>query len=123
MKKIILLLLIFIPLNLLASERKTTFSFELFNEAIKSNKIIVINSWNKSCGTCAKQIEVLEQAKKDFQDVIFLSYEQTTNKKIAEFLKIDFWATIVVYNGDKEVSKVLGITDKDKIYSLIKKQG
>ena len=56
-------------------EKKTTFKLEIFNEAQKAGKTIVINSWNKFCGTCAKQIKVLNEARKDFPDVIFLSYD------------------------------------------------
>ena len=121
MKKIILLLFLLIPINTNAFERTTNFEFDVFEKAQKDGKIIVVNSWNKSCGTCAKQIQILAQAEKEFDDVVFLSYEQTEYKDIAQYLNIDFWATIVVYKGNKEVSKVLGVTNKDEIYSLIEK--
>ena len=85
-------------------------------------KTIVINSWNKNCGTCAKQIKILKEAQKDFPDVLFLSYEQTKHKDIAKLLDIQYWTTIVVYKDSKEVVKEIGVSSKDKIYSLIKKE-
>tara|TARA_Y100000590_G_C15432656_1_gene905796 strand:- start:262 stop:633 length:372 start_codon:yes stop_codon:yes gene_type:complete len=121
MKKILTLIFIFFAFESIAIEKKTTFTLEAFNEAQKTGKIIVINSWNKSCGTCAMQTKVLNEAKKDFPDVLFLSYEQTEHKDIAELLNVDFWATIIVYKNSKEVAKEIGVISKNEIYSLIKK--
>ena len=121
MKKLLILLFALISFNAFAVEKKTTFTQELFNEAQKNGKIVVINSWNKSCGTCAQQIKVLNEAEKELKDVMFLSYEQNANTDIAELLNIDFWTTIVVYKNNIEVSRSIGQTDKSKIYSLIKK--
>ena len=61
----------------------------------------------------------MNQAKKDFRDVVFLSYEQTKDKDIAKLLDIDYWTTIVVYKNNKEVSRSIGQTNKTKIYSQI----
>ena len=122
MKKILTLIFILFTFESLAVEKKTTFSLEVFNEAQKTGKIVVINSWNKFCGTCAKQTEILNEAKKDFPNVIFLSYEHSKNKDIAKLLKSEYWATIIIYKNSKEVAKEIGITNKSDIYSLIKKE-
>ena len=87
----------------------------------KSGKTIVINSWNKYCSTCAAQTKVFDQAMKDFKDVEFLFYEQDKNKDIAKTLGINYWTTIVVFKGQNEVGREMGLTDKDQIYSLINK--
>jgi len=121
MKKLLILLFTLISFNTFAVEKKTTFTQDLFNEAQKNGKIVVINSWNKSCGTCARQIKVLNEAEKEFKDILFLSYEQTANTDIAELLNIDFWTTIVIYKNNIEVSRSIGQTDKSEIYSFIKK--
>ena len=119
MKKIIILTLLFFTLSSASFGKGTTFTNEVFNDAQISGKTVVINSWNKTCGTCAKQVIILNQAKKDFRDVVFLSYEQTKDKDIAELLDIDYWTTIVVYKNNKEVSRSIGQTNKAKIYSQI----
>jgi len=121
MKKLLILLFTLISFNTFAVEKKTTFTQELFNEAQKNGKIVVINSWNKSCSTCAQQTKVLNEAEKEFKDILFLSYEQTANTDIAELLNIDFWTTIVIYKNNIEVSRSIGQTDKSEIYSFIKK--
>jgi len=51
-----------------------------------------------------------------------LSFEQTKDKKIAKFLSIDYWTTIVVYKNNKEISRSIGQTNKEDIYSQIKTQ-
>ena len=121
-KKFLILFFVLFSFQSFAIEKKTTFTVEVFNEAQKSGKTIVINSWNKSCGTCARQTKILNEAQKDFPDVIFLSYEQTKHKDIAKLLNVDYWATIIVYKNSKEVAKEIGVTSKNDIYSLIKKE-
>ena len=51
-------------------------SFEKFEKAQLDGKTIVIHSWNKNCGLCAKQSKILANAINDFEDVEFLFYEQ-----------------------------------------------
>ena len=121
-KKFLILFFVLFSFQSFAIEKKTTFTLEAFDEAQKAGKTIVINSWNKFCGTCARQTKILNEAQKDFPDVIFLSYEQTKHKDIAKLLNVDYWATIVVYKNNKEIGKAIGITSKDDIYSLIKKE-
>ena len=121
MRKLYLLIFFLIPLNCLAFEKSATFNKELFLEAQKSGKTVVINSWNKTCTTCAAQSEILKQAKNKFKDILFLSFEQTVDLDVAKFLKIDYWTTIVVYKNSKEIARSIGQTNKNKIYSIIQK--
>tara|TARA_B100000686_G_scaffold195852_1_gene202774 strand:- start:81 stop:452 length:372 start_codon:yes stop_codon:yes gene_type:complete len=121
MKKIFIILFISLSSTVNAFEKITNFTFEKFNEAKNSGKTIVINSWNKNCSTCAAQNKILAQAIEDFENVEFLFYEQTKNKDIAKALNIKYWATIVVFKGQEEIAKKIGLTGKDEIYKIIKK--
>ena len=121
MKKILVIIFILIPFHSLSVEKKTTFTLEKFNKAQEDGKIVVINSWNKSCSTCAKQVKILNEAEEKFKNMVFLSFEQNKNKDIAKLLNIDYWTTIAVYKNNKEIAREMGLTNKDKIYSLIKK--
>ena len=103
-----------------AISKETTFTNEIFNKSQIAGKTVIIHSWNKTCTTCAKQVKILDKAKQDFKDIIFLSFEQTKDKDIAKFLNIDYWTTIVVYRDNKEVSRSIGQTNKEKIYYQIK---
>ena len=121
MKKIFFILILIFIVPAEAVEKKTNFTEEIFENAKASGKTIVINSYEVWCGTCSKQTKILDQAEKEFKDIIFLSYEQSKNKDIAQKLKVKYWTTIVVYKGKKEVGRIMGQTDKKIIYSIIEK--
>jgi len=120
MKKIFILIFTLITFNSLAVDKSTTFNNETFKKAQLDGKTVVINSWNETCTTCKKQIKILDQAEKEFGEILFLSFEQTKDKDIANQLGIEYWTTIVVYKNNKEVSRTIGQTNKSKIYSQIK---
>ena len=120
MKKIFIFIFVIFNFNSFAFSKTTTFTNEIFQKAQSDGKTVVINSWNKTCSTCAKQVKILEQAKKDFGDVLFLSFEQTKDKEIAKLLGIEYRTTIVVYKNNKEIARSIGQTKKSEIYSLIK---
>ena len=119
--KILAFFILLISTSYFAGEYETNFNIEKFNFAQNNGKIVVIHSWNKSCGTCAKQKPILEKAKKDFENIIFMNFEQTKNKNIAKLLKIDYWTTIVVYKDNKELAREIGLYNEEDIYNLIKK--
>ena len=120
MKKLLVSLIIYISLFSISFSKTTNFSNEVFKKAQLDGKTIVIHSWNKTCVTCARQVVILKQAKEDFKDILFLSFEQTKDKDIAKSLNIDYWTTIVVYKNDKEISRTIGQTNKAEIYAQIK---
>lgn len=120
MKKIFITVFTLFAFNSFAVEKSTTFTKEIFNNSQKEGKIVVINSWNKTCTTCAKQIEILKMAEDKFKNVSFLSFEQEKDKEIAKFLRIDFWTTILIFKDNKEIYRSIGQTDKSKIFNVIK---
>ncbi len=119
--KILAFFILLITTNSFADEYKADFNIDKFKLAQKNGKTVVIHSWNKSCSTCAKQKPILEKAKKEFENVIFMNFEQTKNTDIAKLLKIDYWTTIVVYKDNKEIVREIGLYKKKDIYNLIKK--
>ena len=121
MKRLFITVFLLVCLSANAVEKKTNFSEEIFEKAKASGKTIVVNSYEVWCGTCSQQTKILDQAEKEFKDIVFLSYEQSKNKNIAQKLGIKFWTTIVVYKGNDEVVRIVGQTDKKTIYSAIQK--
>ena len=120
MKKFFIIIFTLISFNTFAVDKSTTFNNEIFEKAQLDGKIVVINSWNETCTTCKAQIKILDQAEKEFEDILFLSFEQEKDKAIAKKLGIDYWTTIVIYQNNKEVYRSIGQMNKDKIYSAIK---
>ena len=120
MKKILVIIFTLISFNCFAVDKTTTFTNEVFKKAQADGKTVVINSWNKTCYTCGKQVKILDQAEKEFNDILFLSFEQIKDKQIAKSLNIEYWTTIVVYRDNKEIARSIGQTKKSEIYKLIK---
>ena len=122
MKKILVIFFLLISTNAFSAEDHTSnFTIEKFEEAKKNGETVVVTAWNKYCGTCKRQKVVLDQAEKDFKDVLFLYYSHPKMKDIAKYLKIDYRSTILVYKGNTEVSRSIGQLEKSIIYSNIKK--
>ena len=118
MKKLLLLLLIIFPLNLAVAEKQTSFDNDVFNKAQSDGKTVVISSWIKYCTSCASQMKALKDVEKDFDNLIYLTFD-VTNKEIAKQLNIQFQTTLVIYKNNKEVYRSLGELSKDKIYKAI----
>tara|TARA_B100000900_G_scaffold239378_1_gene203445 strand:+ start:314 stop:730 length:417 start_codon:yes stop_codon:yes gene_type:complete len=120
MKKFLILLLCVISLNASASEKKTTFTKELFNKAQSEGKIVVVSSWIKYCSSCASQMKVLNNADKDFENLVYLNFD-VSNKEISNFFNVQYQTTLLIFKNNKEIYRSLGETSKSKIYEAIEK--
>ena len=118
MKKLFVLLLIILPFNLAVAEKQTAFDNGVFNKAQSDGKTVVVSSWIKYCTSCASQMKALKDVEKDFDNLIYLTFD-VTNREIAKQLNIQFQTTLVIYKNNKEVYRSLGELTKDKIYKAI----
>ena len=118
MKKLFVLLLIILPFNLAVADKQTTFDNNIFNKAQSDGKTVIVSSWIKYCTSCASQMKALKDVEKDFDNLIYLTFD-VTNREIAKQLNIQFQTTLVIYKNNKEVYRSLGELTKDKIYKAI----
>jgi len=121
MKKLLILLFLLVQFPVNAADKYTNFSVESLNNAKTAGKTLVINSYEPWCWSCRKQNKILLDAKEEFKNVVFLTYQQSKNKDIAKALEINFRSTIVIFKGKKEIARLIGQTDKNQIFSAIKK--
>ena len=119
MKKILIITLCFFAFSVNALEKKTTFTKDLFNKAQSEGKVVVISSWIKYCTSCASQMKALNKLKNEFDNVEYFTFE-VTNRDIADFLKVQYQTTLLIFKDNKEVHRSIGVTQKDKIYEVIK---
>ena len=120
MKKLFLLIFCLISFQSIASEKKTTFSEEVFNKAQSEGKVVVVSSWIKYCSSCASQMKVLNKAKDDFQNIIYLNFD-VRNKEISKLLNVQYQTTLLIFKKNKEIYRSVGETSKSKIYKAIEK--
>ena len=89
MKKILTFFILLISTCSFAAEYKSNFNIEEFKSAQNDGKIVVIHSWNKFCTTCAKQKPILEKAKKDFQNIIFMNFNYWRDNFLIWFFQLN----------------------------------
>ena len=117
-KKFLILLIILIPINSIASEKKTTFDKKLFEKAQSDGKVVIVSSWIKYCTSCASQMKVLDKAKNDFDNIEYFAFD-VTNKEIAELFDVQYQTTLLIFKDKKLVYRSIGETSKDLIYKAI----
>ena len=120
MKKIFVLIFCLFAFNANASEKETTFNKELFDKAQSEGKIVVVSSWIKYCSSCASQMKVLNKAKDDFQNIIYLNFD-VRNKEISKLLNVQYQTTLLIFKKNKEIYRSVGETSKSEIYRAIEK--
>ena len=117
-KKFLTILIVLIPLNSFALEKNTTFDEQLFKKAQSEGKVVVISSWIKYCYSCASQMKVLKEAKKDFDNIEYFAFD-VTNKQISSLLNVQYQSTLLIFKDNKEVYRSIGEISKEKIYKAI----
>ena len=126
MKKIFIFIFCLFSFVANAMEKKTTFDKELFNKAQSDGKIVIVSSWIKYCSSCANQMNVLQNAKKDgelsdikFDNIEYFSFD-VTNSEIANLFDVQYQTTLLIFKGDQEVYRSIGETTEDLIYKALK---
>ena len=126
MKKIFIFIFCLFAFGANTMEKKTTFDKELFNKAQSEGKIVVVSSWIKYCSSCANQMDVLQNAKKDgelsdikFDNIEYFSFD-VTNREIANLFDVKYQTTLLIFKGDQEVYRSIGETTENLIYEALK---
>ena len=125
-KKFFVLFFCFFAFNAHSMEKKTTFDKDLFSKALSDGKIVIVSSWIKYCTSCASQMKVLNEAKNEgklsdinFDNIEYFTFE-VKNKEIANFLKVQYQTTLLIFKNNEEVYRSVGETTKDLIYEAVK---
>ncbi len=126
MKKILIFFLFLITLNANAIEKETTFNQELFDKAQSEGKVVIISSWIKYCTSCAGQMEILKNAKKNgkledikFDEIEYFAFD-VTNKDLANLFNVQFQTTLLIFKNNEEIYRSIGETTKNLIYEAVK---
>ena len=118
MKKFYIFVFLIFTFNANAMEKKTTFNKELFDKAQSDGKVVVVSSWIKYCSSCASQMKVLNNAKNEFDNIEFFSFN-IKNKEITKLFDVQYQTTLLIFKDNKEVYRSIGETSKDLIYEAI----
>ena len=118
-KNLLIILLVVIPFNSFALEKETTFDQQKFKKALSDGKVVVVSSWIKYCYSCASQMKVLKEAKKDFDNIEYFAFD-VTNENISNLFNVQYQSTLLIFKDNKEVYRSIGETTQKEIYKAIK---
>ena len=118
-KKFLIILFVVIPFNSFALEKETTFDQQRFKKALSDGKVVVVSSWIKYCYSCASQMKVLKEAKKDFDNIEYFAFD-VTNENISNLFNVQYQSTLLIFKDNKEVYRSIGETTQEEIYKAIK---
>ena len=118
-KKFLIILFVVIPFNAFALEKETTFDQQQFKQALSEGKVVVVSSWIKYCYSCASQMKVLKEAKKDFDNIEYFAFD-VTNENISNLFNVQYQSTLLIFKDNKEVYRSIGETTQKEIYKAIK---
>jgi thioredoxin 1 len=118
MKNFLILFFCIFALSANTMEKKTTFNKELFDKAQSDGKVVVVSSWIKYCSSCASQMQVLNKAKNEFDNIEYFTFD-VTDKEIAKLFDIQYQTTLLIFKDNKEIYRSIGETSKDLIYKAI----
>ena len=117
-KKFLILFFTIFAFSVNSMEKETTFNTELFDKAQSEGKIVIVSSWIKYCTSCASQMKVLNEAKNEFNNIEYFTFD-VTNKEISKLFNVQFQTTLLIFKNNKEVYRSIGETNKDLIYKAI----
>ncbi len=115
-------LLVLSPLAFIATPlqamARTAFTNTAFEKAKAGGKPIVIEFHANWCPTCRAQAPIVESlaSKKGF---IVLRVDYDSQKSVRREFGVRQQSTLIVYKGNQEVGRAVGITDPDSIAELL----
>ena len=118
MKNFVALFVYIFAFSASTMEKETTFNKELFDKAQSDGKVVVVSSWIKYCSSCASQMKVLNNAKNEFDNIEYFTFD-VTNKEIAKLFDVQYQTTLLIFKDNKEIYRSIGETSKDLIYKAI----
>ena len=118
-KKLLIILFVVVPFNSFALEKETTFDQQQFKKALSDGKVVVVSSWIKYCYSCASQMKVLKEAKKDFDNIEYFAFD-VTNREISDMFNVQYQTTLLIFKNNKEVYRSIGEIKKEAIYKALK---
>ena len=75
------------------------------------------------CGPCKTQDPILEEIEADYPDVEFEKVDVDANQDVANEYSVRSLPTLVVEDGEGEVERFIGVTQREQIVEALQKAG
>ena len=116
----LLLALLFPLVSHAVGEPYTQDKLDALNRSGKPALVFIHADW---CPTCRAQDAVLEKLlpTNEFKPITTLLVDFDTQKPVVKAFGVQYQSTLIVFKGGKEVARVTGETDRDRIAALLRK--
>ena len=102
------------------SEILEILSKEEFNQALKNNKLVLVDFYATWCGPCKMQSPILHEFKEEVGDKVKVcKVDVDQNEKIAYDLRIASIPTIYLYKNGELKEKSVGLTTKAQLSEMV----
>ena len=93
-----------------------------FEETLKNNKVVFIDFWASWCGPCRALAPTIEELAKEYNGKILIGkLDVDENSATAERFQVFSIPTMILFDGGKEVDRLVGLCTKNKIIDALKK--
>ena len=106
-----------------AGAAEQSFTPQAFAAAQTAGKSIIVHVYAPWCPTCRAQEPAVQRVEADpkYADVAMFRVDFDSQKSALRTLKANRQSTIIVFKGDKEVGRSVGVTDPGEISALLSK--
>lgn len=120
-KKLLFTLALLFPLFAQAAGQPyTQDKLDALNKAGKPTLVFIHAPW---CPTCRAQDAVLDKLlpSTEFKSITTLKVDFDEQQDVVKAFGVRYQSTLIVFKSGKEVARVTGETDRDKIVALLRK--
>ena len=99
------------------------FDLATFHAAVKKRQPILVHITAPWCGTCRVQKPIVAKlaARPDFQDFAFFEVDFDSQRSIVSKLGAVHQSTMVVFRGDTEIDRSVGVRAAGQIEAMLRK--
>ena len=95
-------------------------SSNFVEEALKTDKKVLIDFYATWCGPCKKLSPILEEVAGEHDEIKLIKIDVDKNELLASKFEVEAMPTLVVLEKGEELRRSVGLISKNKVVELIK---